>query len=101
MAWSTYWKLCWEAPAGAKYYELRLITSEGAPRQFKRLNETCYRIEVAAGQNPPREGFPRRDLMLAMQAAQASVQIRAVLADDTRTAWTPEQPVGVVDKAPN
>lgn len=96
VAWSTYWKFCWQPVAGARFYELRLATSEGSPRAPKRLSESCYRLEVAAGENAASEGMPRRQLMLDMQAAQASVRVRAVLADDRRTAWSEEHAAGAV-----
>ncbi len=96
VAWSTYWRLCWKPVAGARFYELRLTTSEGAPRTPKRLGDACFRLEVAAGENAESEGMPRRQLMLDMQAAQASVQVRAVLTDERRTAWTEEQAVGAI-----
>jgi hypothetical protein len=96
VSWSTYWQLCWQPVAGALFYELRLTTSEGAPRTPRRLAERCYRLEVAAGENPAADGMPRRQLMLDMQAAQASVQVRAVFEDGRRTAWTGEQAVGAL-----
>ncbi len=96
IAWSTYWKLCWQPVAGAKYYEKRLLTSEGAPHSPARIKTTCFRVEAAAGENPSREGLPKRDLMLNMQAAQSAIQIRAVFPDGSTTAWTAEQPVGLI-----
>jgi len=96
IAWSTHWKLCWQPVESAAYYEIRLMTSEGAPRAPKRLDATCFRIEAAAGENPVSEGLPHRDLMLTMQAAQLSAQIRAVLADGRKTAWTAAQDVGTL-----
>jgi hypothetical protein len=96
IAWSTYWKLCWQPVAGAKYFEKRLLTSEGAPRKPERINTTCFRVEAAAGENPSSEGLPKRDLMLSMQAAQSAVQIRAVFRDGHTTAWTAEQPIGEI-----
>ena len=96
IAWSTEWKLCGKPVAGAKHYEKRLLTSEGAPRKPERINTTCFRVEAAAGENPSSEGLPRRDLMLSMQAAQSAIQIRAVFPDGHTTAWTAEQPVGEI-----
>ncbi len=96
IAWSTYWKLCWQPVAGAKYYEKRLLTSEGAPRKPARINSNCFRVEAAAGENPSSEGLPKRDLMLSMQAAQSAIQIRAVFPDGQTTAWTAEQAVGEI-----
>jgi len=96
IAWSTFWTLCWQPVPGAVRYEIRLMTSEGASRTPSRIDRRCHRVEVAAGENETNAGFFRRDLMLAMQAAQSAVQLRAVLADGRTTAWTAEQPVGIV-----
>lgn len=100
VAWSTYWKLCWDPVATARHYEIRLVTSEGAPRTPKHLVATCYRIEAAAGENPVGEGMPKRELMLSMQAAQAALQVRAVFADGRATAWSTEQPIGDLRGSP-
>ncbi|WP_144289843.1 hypothetical protein [Ideonella sp. A 288] len=96
IAWQTFWTLCWQPVAGAVRYEARLTTSEGAPRRPTPVDRGCHRVEVAAGENAVAAGLYRRDLMLAMQSAQSSVRVRAVFADGRTTAWTAEQPVGVV-----
>lgn len=96
MAWSTTWSLCWQPVAGAAHYEVRLLTAEGASRTPRRVADTCYRVEAAAGENPRADGMPRRALMLAMQSAQSSVGVRAVFADGRVTDWTAGQPVGAV-----
>lgn len=99
LGWQTFWKLCWSPVAGAEAYELRRMTSEGSPRQPQRLNETCWQVEVAAGENPPEQGLYRRELMLQMQAAQSSLRVRAVFADGRVSAWSPEFAIGDVSAA--
>jgi hypothetical protein len=94
IAWSTHWTLCWQPQPGVRYHEIRLLTSEGGSRVPRRWHASCYRVEAAAGENEAAEGMPRRDLMLAMQAAQSAVQVRAVFTDGRHSAWTAEQPVG-------
>ncbi|EHR69458.1 hypothetical protein BurJ1DRAFT_0576 [Burkholderiales bacterium JOSHI_001] len=96
IAWSTQWTLCWQAVPAALRYEVRLMTSEGAPRSAQPWSDTCWGVEAAAGENAADQGMPHRALMLAMQAGQAALQVRAVFKDGRRSAWTPEQPVGEV-----
>jgi hypothetical protein len=100
IAWQTFWKLCWSPVAGAEAYELRRLTSEGAPRRPERLADTCRQVEVAAGENPPEAGFYRRELMLNMQAAQTGVRVRAVFPDGRVSAWSHEVAVGEASPAP-
>ena len=94
IAWQTFWKLCWSPVAGAEAYELRRLTSEGSPRKPQRVDGPCWQVEVAAGENPREAGLYRRDLMLAMQAAQSSLRVRAVFPGGKVSAWSAEQLVG-------
>jgi len=86
--WSTYWRLCWADYEGASEYELQALTSEGASNQLHRQSERCFRLEVAAGQNPKTEGLLKRDLQLAIRATQLSYRVRAVLADGRLSEWS-------------
>lgn len=96
IAWQTFWKLCWTPVAGAKGYELKRMTSEGAPRQHQRVAGPCWRVEVAAGENARAQGLYRRDLMLQLQAAQASLRVRAAFGQGRVSAWSAEHAVGEV-----
>lgn len=94
IAWQTIWKLCWSPVAGAEAYELRRLTSEGSPRRPNRVTDTCWQVEVAAGENAPAAGLYRRDLMLQMQAAQSSLRVRAAFPDGRVSAWSAEYAIG-------
>ena len=86
--WSTYWRLCWPSYEGASEYELQSLTSEGASDKLRRQSEHCFRLEVAAGQNPKREGLRDRDLQLALRSTELSYRVRAVLADGQFSEWS-------------
>jgi hypothetical protein len=86
--WSTYWRLCWANYDGASAYELQSLTSEGASNKFLRQSERCFRLEVAAGQNPKTQGLHDRDLQLALRATELSYRVRAVLADGRFSEWS-------------
>jgi hypothetical protein len=86
--WSTYWRLCWPSYEGASEYELQSLTSEGASNKFRRQSERCFRLEVAAGQNPKSEGLRNRDLQLALRSTELSYRVRAVLADGHFSEWS-------------
>jgi hypothetical protein len=94
IVWQTFWKLCWAPVQGAEAYELRRMTSEGSPRRPQRVDDTCWQVEVAAGENPPEAGLYRRDLMVQMQAAQSSLRVRAAFPDGRVSAWSAEFAVG-------
>jgi len=86
--WSTYWRLCWPSYEGAREYELQSLTSEGASDKLRRQSERCFRLEVAAGQNPKSEGLRDRDLQLALRSTELSYRVRAVLADGQFSEWS-------------
>ena len=86
--WSTYWRLCWDNYAGATEYELQPLTSEGASDKLRRQSERCFRLEVAAGQNPKTEGLRDRELQLAMRSSQLAYRVRAVLAGGKFSEWS-------------
>jgi hypothetical protein len=94
IAWSTYWKLCWDAYAGAQEYELGPMTGEGGGRRLVRQAGTCLRIEVAKGQNAKAQGLFNRDLMLASLSGQLAYRVRAVLGDGRVSQWSPLAIVG-------
>src|SRR5689334_1416800 len=97
--WSTYWRLCWPSYEGASEYELQSLTSEGASNKFRRQREGCFRIEVAAGQNPKSQGLRDRDLQLALRSTELSYRVRAVLADGRFSEWS--QPLTVAQQTSN
>jgi hypothetical protein len=99
ISWSTYWRLCWANYEEASEYELQALTSEGPSHKLRRQSERCFRLEVAAGENPKSEGLLKRDLQLAMRASELSYRVRAVFADGTVSAWS--QPLGIAKPTGN
>ena len=89
IAWSTYWKFCWQPYPGARSYELQLITPEGASPKLKSRHEPCYRIQVATGTNPREQGLLRRDEQIGWQTGQLAYRVRAVLGDNQYSEWSP------------
>ncbi|MEP7337327.1 MAG: hypothetical protein ABI977_06240 [Acidobacteriota bacterium] len=98
IAWSTYWKLCWDAYAGAQEYELGPMTGEGGGRRLVRQAGTCLRIEVAKGQNAKAQGLFNRELMLASLSGQLAYRVRAVMGDGRVSQWSPLAIVGQSSK---
>ena len=94
IAWSAYWKLCWEEYPGAAAYELQTVTGEGISPKLRRQSEHCFRIEAAKGENEKSQGLVNRDLLLALQAGQLAYRVRAVLADNRTSAWSAAYAVG-------
>ena len=92
--WSTYWRLCWDNYDGAREYELQALTSEGASDKLLRQNERCFRLEVAAGENPKTQGLLKRDLQLAIRSSELAYRVRAVLADGGSSEWSRALNVG-------
>lgn len=88
IAWDTFWKLCWDAIPGAVRYEMQIVTSEGTSPRLRELNETCWKIQVATGRNPKKEGLRQRNVQLKLQYGQLAVRLRAVLADGRTTPWS-------------
>ena len=86
--WSTYWRLCWPSYEGVREYEIQSLTSEGASDKLHRQTERCFRLEVAAGENPKREGLRNRDLQLALRSTELSYRVRAVLANAQFSEWS-------------
>jgi len=99
IAWTTYWKLCWEPYAGAQEYELEPMTGEGTGRRRVRQSGLCYRVEVATGQNAKAQGFFNRELMLASLAGQMTYRVRAVLSGDRVSQWSASAIVGQSGKS--
>jgi hypothetical protein len=98
LAWSTYWKLCWEEYPGATAYELQALTGEGGARKLRRQRERCFRIEAAKGENEKTQGLANRDLLLALQAGQLAYRVRAALNDHRVSAWSSPAAVGEVTR---
>lgn len=94
IAWSTFWKLCWEAYRGAIGYELEFLTSEGVSPRLRRQRAQCFRIEVASGENEQGEGFVHRDLQLVLQSGQLACRVRAVFKEGGVSDWSSAVVVG-------
>lgn len=86
--WSTYWRLCWADYKGVSEYQLQALTSEGASDKLRRQSERCFRLEVAAGENPKTQGLLNRDLQLAMRSSELAYRVRAVLDDGQVSEWS-------------
>lgn len=97
MAWTTYWKLRWNAYPGAQGYELETLTGEGVSRKLRRQTETCFRLDIAKGQNEKAKGLFNRELMLASIAGQMAYRVRATLDGNRATQWSPLLEVGRTD----
>lgn len=99
--WSTYWRLCWANYDGASGYELQALTSEGASDKLRHQSERCFRLEVAAGQNPKTQGLLNHDLQLAMRSSQLAYRVRTVFADGRSSEWSRPLSVAnpIVDRA--
>jgi len=94
IAWSTYWKLCWDEYPGAQGYEMQTMTSEGRSPKLRRLSGRCFRLQAAAGENPKTAGLMNRELQLKLQEGQLGYRVRAVLADNRVSEWSVSMPVG-------
>ncbi|WP_017314413.1 hypothetical protein [Mastigocladopsis repens] len=98
IAWSTYWKLCWQPYPGAKAYELQGVTMEGMSSKLKHQSDRCYRLQAARGENPKSDGFVNRDLTLATHSVQLGYRVRAVLDGNRVSEWSSPMPVGEATK---
>jgi hypothetical protein len=98
IAWSTYWKLCWQPYPGAVAYELQGVSSEGTSPKLKRLSDTCFRLQAATNENHKSLGFVQRELTLATHAVQLGFRVRAVLDGNRVSEWSPPMPVGKAGK---
>ncbi|WP_375503648.1 hypothetical protein [uncultured Nostoc sp.] len=94
IAWSTYWKMCWDKYPQAIAYELQTITSEGRAPKFRRQSDRCFQIQAAAGENNKAQGLLNRDAILSFEAAQLSYRVRAVLERENYSKWSPAWAVG-------
>lgn len=94
IAWSTYWKLCWDEYPGAQGYELQTMTGEGRSPKLRRQSGRCFRLQSAAGENQKSAGLVNRDLQLKLQEGQLGYRVRAVLADNRVSEWSVSMPVG-------
>ncbi len=88
ISWSTYWKLCWEPYPEAIAYELQIMTSEGVSPRPKRQQDSCYRLQIATGQNAKEEGMLNRESLLSLQMGMLTYQVRAVLDEQQVSAWS-------------
>lgn len=93
IAWSTYWKLCWERHPAATAYQLQAITGEGASPSVQPQAGRCLRLQAAAGNNPRSQGLLNRDLLLQLKAGQLAYRVRAALGDGRMSEWS--RPVAV------
>jgi hypothetical protein len=99
IAWSTFWKLCWDKIPDANAYELETLTSEGSSGRFRRQSENCFRIEAAAGENNKSEGLLNRQLQLALQSSQLAYRVRAVMNGGRVGEWSRAVSVGETTRA--
>jgi hypothetical protein len=99
IAWSTFWKLCWDKTPDATAYELQTLTSEGSSGRLQRQSENCFRIEAAAGENIKSEGLLNRQLQLALQSSQLAYRVRAVLKNGRAGEWSRAVSVGETTRA--
>jgi hypothetical protein len=93
--WSTTWRLCWDAPPRATYYELQALTSEGAG-PVRRSVGRCFSLEVAAGDGRASGAFLRRAQQLAATRSQLAYRVRAVSSDGDRGPWSREIDAGAI-----
>lgn len=98
IAWSTYWKLCWQSYPGAKVYELQTVTGEGVSPKLRRQSDRCFRIQAAAGENQKSLGLFNRDAILSLQASQLSYRVRAVVDENRVSEWSAAMAVGELTK---
>lgn len=98
IAWSTYWKLCWQNYPGAKAYELQTLTSEGASPSLRRISDRCFRLQAAAGQNHKSQGLFNRKAILSLRTSQLAYRVRAVLDENRVSEWSPDMAVGKATK---
>jgi hypothetical protein len=92
VAWHIDWRLCWDAYAGADFYEIRTITSEGASPELRRHDERCRTISVAGKTSLPSERANDRLLLLGFQKGAVAYSVRAVLDDGRRSPWSAVAP---------
>lgn len=92
--WSTYWKLCWEPAPRAAGYELETVTAEGASPKLKRQSGTCFRLEIAAGENHNSAGLLHREQLIAVQKGQLAYRVRTVLDNHQRSEWSSLRELG-------
>jgi hypothetical protein len=95
VAWTTSWRLCWDAYAGARAYELQASTPEGPSRRIRRQAGRCFELEVAAGSGPRRGWRAERRVQLAVGAGQVAYRVRAVLDAPRVSGWSRSVDVGV------
>ena len=94
IAWSTYWKLCWQSYPAAKAYELQTLTGEGVSPKLRRQSDRCFRIQAAANENQKSLGLFNRKVMLLLQKGQLAYRVRAVLNEKLVSEWSPAMAVG-------
>ncbi|WP_242051706.1 hypothetical protein [Nostoc sp. FACHB-280] len=92
--WSTYWQMCWEAYPEAKEYELQKVLVEGKSPKLQRQSDRCFRIQAASNENQKSQGLLNRELILLMHKIQLGYRVRAVLAQNRVSEWSPVMSVG-------
>lgn len=88
ISWSTYWKLCWEEYPEAEAYEIQTVTSEGSSPKVKKIQQPCYRLQIAAGKNKKSQGLMNRNMLIGLQSGQIAYKVRAVLGKNTYSPWS-------------
>jgi len=88
IAWSTYWKLCWDVSPQATAYELQTVTSEGSSPKLRRQSERCFRLQAATGENEKSQGLVNRAMLLALHEGQLAYRVRAVFDNGQVSVWS-------------
>jgi hypothetical protein len=83
--WKTYWLVNWKHHAEISHYEVRSRTSEGESKKApKILQKPPYKLEVALGDNPKKQGFLVRDTQLQTISSMLSLQFVPVTIENRR-----------------
>lgn len=83
--WKTYWLVNWKHHAEVSHYEVRSRTSEGESKKApKILQKPPYKLEVALGDNPKKQGFLVKDTQLQTISSLLSLQFIPVTLDNRR-----------------
>lgn len=92
--WQTHWVVQWQPVPGAADYEIILMTSEGTSKKTTRVTQPPFRLEVAKGDNPRREGMPTRPIQLLTIQSLLSIKIVPRLPDGSAGPASPWLQVG-------
>jgi len=94
VAWTTRWRLCWDAVPGTTAYLLTIATSEGVSPSPVVRHRRCYALTVATGRAPAPGERPGRRAQLGLMEPQLAVSVAASLADGATGPPSPYVSVG-------